>query len=238
LGEAEAAPGGGVDGAFGRGGRRPGVLGIGMTGRTVTAAAAARAAASCAPAAIRPSAASAADNSGPSAAAGAALELVEASFVGARAFAEAGATGRVAVGYATAPPPSSRCVGGATAGGSGGEGEALGADSAGLAANAAVDGLSVDALPEDAAPPFRREGGALGGVEGRLFLSAPRAELGTPELDDGGRDSERRRRLLSQTGVKNPDRRSTSPTLKLLDGLEDSVSRSSVLMLVPRTRLM
>jgi hypothetical protein len=128
-------------------------------------------------------------------------------------------------------------VGGATAGGSG-EGEAPGADSAGVAANAGVDGLRVDALAEDAVPPVRREGGGLGGVEGRLFFSALRAELGTPELDDGGRDSERRRRLLSQTGVKNPDRRSTSPTLKLLDGLEDSVSRSSVLMLVPRTRLM
>jgi hypothetical protein len=155
-------------------------------------------------------------------------------------FAEAGVMGRVAAGCATAQASPSRCVVGATAGGRG-EGEAPGADSAGLAGTASggVDGPLMDAPPEeDTAPPVRREGGGLGGVEGRPFLSALRAELGTPGLDDGGRDSDRRRRLLSQTGVKKPDRRSNSPTLKLLDGLEDSVSRSSVLMLVPRIRLM
>jgi hypothetical protein len=76
-------------------------------------------------------------------------------------------------------------------------------------------------------------------MEGRelaaLSLLGPRAELGVDAaaLDDGIGDSERRRRLLSQTGVKNPESRSTSPTLKLFDGLAESVSRSSVLMVVP-----
>lgn len=57
----------------------------------------------------------------------------------------------------------------------------------------------------------RREGGG-GGVEGRDTaagsLLAPRAELGADAaaVDDGSGDSERRRRLLSQTGVKNPER--------------------------------
>jgi hypothetical protein len=57
-------------------------------------------------------------------------------------------------------------------------------------------------------------------------------EAGAAELGIG--DSERIRRLLSQTGVKKPDRRSNSPTLKLFDGFWDSVSRSSVVMLFPR----
>jgi hypothetical protein len=62
---------------------------------------------------------------------------------------------------------------------------------------------------------------------------APREEVGAEAaaLDDGTGDSERRRRLLSQTGVKNPLNRSNSPTLKLFAGLLDSMSsRSSVVI--------
>jgi hypothetical protein len=85
---------------------------------------------------------------------------------------------------------------------------------------------------------FERRDGAGGGTEGRepaaVSLPGLRAELGADAaaLDEGTGDSERRRRLLSQTGVKNPDRRSNSPTWKLFDGLLDSVSRSSVVMVV------
>jgi hypothetical protein len=57
-------------------------------------------------------------------------------------------------------------------------------------------------------------------------------ETGAPALGIG--DSDRIRRLLSQTGVKKPERRSNSPTLKLFDGFWDSMSRSSLVMLFPR----
>jgi hypothetical protein len=52
-------------------------------------------------------------------------------------------------------------------------------------------------------------------------------------FDEGTGDSERILRLLSQTGVKKPDKRSNSPTLKLFEGLDGSMSRSSVVMLFP-----
>jgi hypothetical protein len=67
---------------------------------------------------------------------------------------------------------------------------------------------------------------------------APRDEIGADAaaLEAGTGESARKRRLLSQTGVKKPDRRSTSPTLKLA-GLLDSMSRSSVVMVAPRADL-
>jgi hypothetical protein len=55
-------------------------------------------------------------------------------------------------------------------------------------------------------------------------------------LDAGTGDSERIFRLLSHTGVKKPDSRSNSPTLKLFEGLEGSRSRSSVAMLFNPSR--
>jgi len=61
------------------------------------------------------------------------------------------------------------------------------------------------------------------------------AERGVePGLLAGMGDSERIRRLLSQTGVKKPDKRSKSPILKFFEGLEDSISLSSLLMVFPR----
>src|SRR5688500_9405386 len=63
--------------------------------------------------------------------------------------------------------------------------------------------------------------------------------VASPRFDDTGPlegmgDSERIRRLLSHTGVKKPDKRSKSPTLKFFDGLEESMSLSSVVMVFPR----
>ena len=70
--------------------------------------------------------------------------------------------------------------------------------------------------------------------------TAARADAGADAAapEDGMGDSDRILRLLSHTGVKKPDKRSNSPTLKLFDGLEDSMSRSSVVMFFPERQMM
>jgi hypothetical protein len=145
---------------------------------------------------------------------------------------------------ARADPSTLACAGGcAGAGASCGEVRAV-ADGALLAAG----GTAASRGARLAAPAAGGlEDGALGArASGALASAACVSEVGprrdeAAALDDDGAsaaaeldgigDSERMRRLLSQTGVKKPERRSKSPTLKLLDGLGDSMSRSSVVML-------
>jgi hypothetical protein len=136
----------------------------------------------------------------------------------------------------------------ARSGSLGTRGEALASDGTGSASSVAAfreagagggrEGRAGRAASALAGGGLDRRGGTGGGTDGRdaaaLSLLAPRAELGADAaaLEDGIGDSERRRRLLSQTGVKKPERRSNSPTSKLFEGLADSVSRSSVVIVV------